>query len=389
VPSIPIIGLGAICGSGTGIDAGFEAVAGGRDDIRPLGLFDCGLKEVPLCGQVTADIDALLGFAAPNKTTGMAMVAALEAMSALPDHRDLRLGIVGATTVGGMTRSEQFYSELLKDPSVMERAAEELSAHEPGAMTGFLGRRLKADGIHTVSTACSSGLHAIGMAMRLINNGVYDLCLAVGSDALCRLTIRGFASLLLLDSKGCRPFDKNRAGISLGEGAGAMLLASEHTCKTLGREPFAFVKGWGASADCHHMTAPHPEGAGARAAIAAALAEACIPAGKVDYLAAHGTATPDNDSAEIAAVRAVFGTVPPFCSMKRTLGHTLAASGTIESVFAVMSLRRGIIPASGGFTETDEKIGAVPSAWIRRPIRTVLKNSFGFGGNNASVVFDL
>jgi 3-oxoacyl-[acyl-carrier-protein] synthase-1 len=134
------------------------------------------------------------------------------------------------------------------------------------------------------------------------------------------------------------------------------------------------------------MTAPHPEGAGARAAVEKALAEAGIAAADIGFIAAHGTATPDNDISEIKAMRAVFGALPPFCSMKRTLGHTLAASGTLEAVFCVAALHRGLIPATAGFEQVDEAIGARPSPRTRTDVRHVLKNSFGFGGNNAALI---
>jgi 3-oxoacyl-(acyl-carrier-protein) synthase len=385
--AIPIIGLGAVSSAGIGVNAGFLAVSSGDDLLSPLSLFNCGLKEPPQCAQITADITKILGFTTPNKTIGMAMIAAREATAPIKERKGLRLGIVGATTVSGMTRSELFYQEYLKDPSIINKAPSELAAHEPAAFTGFLGQKISADGIHTVSTACSSGLHAIGMAKRLIEAGEYDLCLAIGSDALSILTIRGFASLLLLDSHGCRPFDKNRAGISLGEGAGAMLLASSKAVDILKVSPIAYVMGWGASADCHHMTAPHPEGAGAKAAVAAAIKESNIKPADIDYIAAHGTGTPDNDFSEIAAMKSLFNPVPPFCSMKRTLGHTLAAAGILEAVFAVKSLSENMIPKSGGFGEVDDKIGLSPSIGYKKEIKTVLKNSFGFGGNNAAVVF--
>jgi len=200
------------------------------------------------------------------------------------------------------------------------------------------------------------------------------------------LTIRGFASLVLVAHDGCRPFDKRRTGISLGEGAGALLLASEQACEELQVSPHAFVSGWGASSDCHHMTAPHPEGLGAARAIRAALAEAAVEPMDIDAVVTHGTGTPDNDLAEIRALRDVFGIVPPFCSMKRTLGHTLGASGTLEAVFAIAMLNQGRIPRSGGFEVPDEDIEETPSGGEQRTLRHVVKNAFGFGGNNASIV---
>jgi 3-oxoacyl-(acyl-carrier-protein) synthase len=286
-----------------------------------------------------------------------------------------------------MTRSEMFYRACSTDPTALPAAAEELAFHEPGACSGWLCRTLGLRGFHTLSTACSTGLHAIGLAKRMIDAGLYDACLALGADALSLLTVRGFASLLLVDPNGCRPFDKRRAGISLGEGAGAMLLASAAAASRVDAAPVAFAAGWGASADGHHMTAPHPEGRGAADAVASALAEAGMAAGEVDMIVAHGTGTPDNDAAEVKAMRAVFPALPPFCSMKRTLGHTLAASGALEAVLAVQCLTRGAIPPTAGFEAADESIGAAPSPYVKKKLRCVVKNSFGFGGNNAAMIF--
>ncbi len=378
-----VIGAGAISAAGKDAVAGFDAVIAGKDCLSPLSLFESGLKTVPLCAQ----IDVIPGLdAAPNRTAALALCAAREAMSGLK-LQELSLGLVVATTIGGMTRSELFYERLLKNGAVISDAARELACHEPSALSGFLCGEIGATMFHTLSTACSTGLHAAGAAKRLVESGACDVCLAVGADALSILTLRGFSSLLLIDPSGCKPFDKRRAGISLGEGAGAVCLASPRAVKTLGVEPLAYMSGWGATADCHHMTAPHPAGEGAGRAMLAALTEAGIPPSRVDLVVAHGTATPDNDSAEIIALRSLFGAVPPFCSMKRTLGHTLAASGILEAVFSIYALRKGRIPPTAGFDQPDEAIGAVPSLYDEKPLRHILKNSFGFGGNNASAVF--
>jgi 3-oxoacyl-(acyl-carrier-protein) synthase len=286
-----------------------------------------------------------------------------------------------------MTRSESFYRGLKEDPASITRAAAELSHHEPTAVAGAIAQAVGAVGFHTLSTACSTGLHAIGLAKRLIESGAYDACLAIGSDALSQLTVRGFASLMLIDFSGCKPFDRRRVGICLGEGAGALLLAAPQAAAKIGLPPLAMVSGWGASADGYHMTAPHPQGEGARRAVTSALSDAGLSPDAISAIATHGTATPDNDVAEIAAMAAIFSKLPPFCSMKRSLGHTLAASGTLEAVFAIKALRAGIMPATGGHAEADEKIGHSPS--VKHPLATrhILKNSFGFGGNNAAVIF--
>jgi 3-oxoacyl-(acyl-carrier-protein) synthase len=380
-----IIGMGAISAAGRDVGSGFEALMAGKDSLSPLSLFESGLKTPPLCAQI-ASVPGL--DTAPNRTAALALCAAQEATTHL-DFAGLTLGLVTATTVGGITRSERFYERLLKNGDSIADAARELSAHEPTALSGLLCSVTGATTFHTLSTACSTGLHAAGIAKRLVETGACDVCLAVGADALSILTLRGFSSLLLIDPTGCKPFDKRRAGISLGEGAGALCLASMRAVKNLGVKPLAYIAGWGASADCHHMTAPHPAGEGARRAMQAALEEAGVSPSQIDLVVTHGTATPDNDIAELTAVRSLFGAPPPFWSMKRTLGHTLAASGILEAVFSVCALRVGRIPPTAGFELPDDTIGAVPSPYMEKPLRHVLKNSFGFGGNNAAMVFSM
>jgi 3-oxoacyl-[acyl-carrier-protein] synthase-1 len=379
--------MGAVCSAGMNVESGHAAICAGRDGLVPLSLFESGLKSPPLCGQIREDVDAVCG-GAPNRTIGCALLVAEEATaSILPRRGNLRVGLVAASTVAGMPRSERFYRELLRDGSRVTHAYKELRCHEPATLAAEIGRRIDAQLVLTVSTACSAGLHAVGMARRLIELGRCDICLALGADALSLLTVRGFGSLTLLAPGGCAPFDKNRAGISLGEGAGALLLASPVAAEQMAAKALAFVSGWGASADCHHMTAPHPEGRGAAAAMSAALRDADLSSDRIDFVAAHGTGTPDNDLAEVRAMRAIFGEkLPPFASMKRTIGHTLGASGTLEAVFAVSAMRAGTVPASGGFECMDEAIGAAPSQGERKVLRHILKNAFGFGGNNCSLV---
>ena len=380
---IPILGIGAVCSAGYGVNTGYKAISEGIDSLSPLSLFECGLKETPPCGEVKEE---LVDKTVPNRTIGLAMPAVQEALAPVNNPGELRFGVVVATTVAGMTRSELFYRELRNDAGYIKNADKELAYHEPTALSSFLASNFNATGFHTISTACSSGLHAIGMAKRLIEQNRYDLCLAVGVDALSLLTIRGFASLMLIDFTGCKPFDKRRVGISLGEGAGALLLGSGKAVEQLNLTPVAAVSGWGASADCHHMTAPHPEGDGAIRATSAALKEAGITPAEISMIAAHGTGTPNNDLSEIKAMQALFDPMPPFCSMKRTLGHTLAASGALEAVFAACALNDNKVPATAGFEIPDKAVGAEPSPGEEKELKHILKNSFGFGGNNAAVV---
>ena len=386
VTPLPICGLGAVAAAGIGPGAVFARVSSGEDTLRALDRFDSGLREPPLCAQVHDDLDALNRTQTPNRTLSLALPAVRQAMAPLPVELRQNLGVVLATTVAGIARSELFYRSVLQDPLSVTHAAAELSHHEPTAIAAAIARDCNARGMHSVSTACSTGLHALWLAAALVNSETYSACLAVGTDALSLLTIRGFSALTLLDPHGCRPFDARRAGISLGEGAGAVLIANPALCRDAAMPPVAWIQGWGASADAYHMSAPHPEGEGAARSMRGALAMSGIPAERIDLIVTHGTATPDNDLAEARAIRTVFSTPPPLCSMKRTLGHTLAASGTLETVCAIMAMQEGTIPATGGFALPDNAIGLSPSPRTAAPLRYVLKNAFGFGGNNASVV---
>ena len=295
------------------------------------------------------------------------------------------------TTVGGLDRSEKEY---LLSKKTNEVIPQKFVRHEAGKLTEYLAKKYKFDKHYTISTACSSGLHAIGLAKQAIEKGVCDFAVAIGTDALCGLTQKGFDSLMLLDESGsAKPFDKNRAGIKLGEGAGGIVLVSPK----LYDEAEFFIIGSGSSCDAHHATAPHPTGDGAISAINQAIESAGIKPSDIDWICSHGTGTIDNDSAEIKAYRAVFGgsptagenNIPPFMSFKGEIGHTLAASGAIETAMAIEAMRKKIIPVSKGFSEFDEEIGIAPNIRITDcSAKYILKVSFGFGGNNAALVVE-
>ena len=214
--------------------------------------------------------------------------------------------------------------------------------------------------------------------------------LAGAGDSLSRLTLNGFGSLLLLDPNGCRPFDARRTGISLGEGAAMLVIEAEETALARGAKILARLAGWGASCDAFHATAPQPEGCGALAAMQRALERARLQPGEIDFVSAHGTATPDNDAMETRALKNLFGgALPPVASVKRFFGHTLAASGAIKAVLAVQSLREQAVPGTPGFEVADAKLGLEPVRVFRaQPGSRILSNSFGFGGNNVALVFE-
>jgi 3-oxoacyl-[acyl-carrier-protein] synthase II len=246
--------------------------------------------------------------------------------------------------------------------------------------------------VHTVSSACSSGALAIGEALEALRSGLVEVAVAGGADSLCQLTYAGFNALRSLDERPCRPFRGDRSGLSIGEGAGVLILESLERANARGVPPLAEVLGAGCSCDAHHMTAPHPDGTGAAAAIQQALADAGLDPPAIDLINAHGTGTPLNDLSEAAAIRSVFGdraSTLPVTSSKGSVGHLLGSSGAIEAVATILDLIDGQVhPTPGGGT-VDEEIpltivldGATP---LPSPAIAV-STSFAFGGANAAVV---
>jgi 3-oxoacyl-[acyl-carrier-protein] synthase II len=383
-----ITGTGIICASGHGVAAVWESIRANRSGLGPLTLFTSPRYGNHLVGQVRENVDALTSGVRGSRSDKLAWLAAREALAtAALEINPARTGVVLGATVGGMAGTEQVLATLLREN---RHRFGPLRFHECGAAAELCARQIEAHGpVTTISTACSAGAMAICAAAELIEQGEADVMLAGAADSLARLTVNGFGSLLLLDANGCRPFDARRTGISLGEGAAMLVLEAEETARARGATILARLSGWGASCDAHHATAPHPEGLGAFAAMRRALERGSLAPGEIDFVSTHGTATPDNDAMEARALKQLFGDrVPPFTSVKRFFGHTLAASGAIKAVLAVQSLREQAVPGTPGFEVLDERIGLAPVLeFSRLSVTRVLSNSFGFGGNNVALVF--
>lgn len=388
--TIAITGIGLATPAGIGTDNAWSALLQGRTCLASLTLFEsprCGIYPV---GQIRDDLAALGAPRKASRNDQLAFLAAREAWSGAgldrqPPDRN-RSGIVLGATVGGMLGSEACLERLVRTGDFKSGM---LRHHEPASSTDLCSNALGLAGPSaTISTACSSGAMAIAMAADLISSGDADIIVACGVDSLCRLTLNGFASLLLMDKAGCRPFDAHRAGMCLGEGAGALVLESERHARSRGAHIFAFIRGWSATCDAFHASAPDPEGRGAARAMRNALDAAGIDPGAIAYVNAHGTGTRDNDLAEARAMKAVFGAdVPPFSSTKRFFGHALAASGAIEAAICALALCHDKAPPNPGFAEADPAIGLVPlTTPLAGPFNHVMSNSFGFGGNNVSIV---
>jgi 3-oxoacyl-[acyl-carrier-protein] synthase I len=291
-----------------------------------------------------------------------------------------RVAVVVGTSTGGMFDTEAAYAEFIRTgslPASFDLERQHAFHALPDVLRGFTG----ADGpAWVVSTACSSSGKVFGSAQRLLEAGLADAVLVGGVDTLCQTTLRGFGSLQALSRGPCRPFNASRDGISIGEGAAFALLERD------GDGPVRLL-GVGESNDAHHMSAPHPEGLGARMAMEEALAQAGLPAAEVDHVNAHGTGTPANDVIEALAITGVLGPAVPVASTKGYTGHLLGAAGATEAVLAALCIVHGFVPESLGAEPVDPEVtAAISRAGAARRVRTVLSNSFAFGGSNACLL---
>ena len=314
------------------------------------------------------------------------MIAALaEALEQAPGFRP-ELTVVG-TTSGGMTFGEDYYRALHQRGKLR---------HAPSRIANYTPQKPVMDaqealGIsapcQVIANACASGTNAIGHAFECVSSGRYQRVLTGGYDAISELVFVGFDSLQAATPDKCRPFDSGRSGLVLGEGAAILALENYEAAEARGANILAEVVGYGISTDNHHLTQPNPSGSGARQAMERALARANLAPGAVDYINAHGTATPFNDAAEGKAIAELFGRVP-VSSTKGMMGHSLGAAGAIEAVISILALRDQILPPNINFRSSDPALDLDIVANRPRPagIRTVLSNSFGFGGTNASVI---
>ena len=261
--------------------------------------------------------------------------------------------------------------------------------HDCGSSTEHIADLLETcDYVSTVSTACSSSANSIMYAARLIRHGMLDRAVAGGTDALSRFTLNGFNTLMILDKKACRPFDKTRSGLNLGEGAAYLVLESEEAA---GNKPILCeLSGYANANDAYHQTASSPEGEGPYLSMSGALKESGLNAEDISYVNAHGTGTDNNDLTEGIAIERIFGKkVPPVSSTKPFTGHTLGAAGAVEAAFSIMAIKHGMIFPNLNYSDKMDELNFEPVKQMLkgREIKHVLSNSFGFGGNDSSLIF--
>ena len=381
---VVITGIGAISAAGEDLRQTLATFREGRVRAGAVSLFETSLRyPVFEVKRVRA------GAQGPEmRTIRLALCAVEEALIDAGLRSSLsgfRVGVCLGTTVASQLNDIDFYrayrSETPPSMNAVDRYLKGNLADAVGRAIGIRGPSL------CVVNACSSGADAIGVALSWLRDGVCEIAIAGGADELNLVPLCGFGALGILSDSPCAPFDRDRKGLNLGEGAGVLVLESEEIARKRRRQSLLELSGYGSAADAFHLTAPIPDGLGLETALAKAMSEAGAHAADVCFVNAHGTATPDNDRIEGAVLRRVFGGEIKFLSSKGFVGHTLGAAGGLEAAFTAAALREGWIPASAGFAHPDEDILLSP---VREttPIsgRFAISTSLAFGGNNAAIV---
>lgn len=384
-PPIAITGLGIVSAAGWSLTETWSAIAQERSGLNPLTLFESNRRQNIPVGEVSG-----AGEDTP-RSEQLAWHAAHEAfvhagMDKVPEPQRRRTALVLGICTGGMFESETFAREFLLNG---QWPVEILKKHTCANTSNAVANRLGLTGPrYTVSNACASGAAAISIACEMLQSGEADIVLAGGVDSLTRLILNGFCSLLVVSDEGCRPFDADRKGMSVGEGAGMMVLETGQHARKRGAEIHGFVAGWGNTCSAYHPAAPDPDGSGALDAMSRALEVAGCRPRDVDYINAHGSGTMSNDSAESQAITKLFANHSPLVSStKRFFGHTLAAAGAIEAIVCILAMKHQMVPANLGLRNPCQQ-ATFDLARKTAPanIKVALSNSIGFGGSNSSLV---
>src|SRR5205085_1335962 len=389
---VAVVAAGIVSPLGFGMEDTLQSLREAKDCVSPVTAFPVDRCRCQTAGQVAngplAEANQLT--AHPERLHRVARMMILALRDAMEQAGDFQpeLTVVG-TTSGGMTFGEQYYRGLKTNGSSSSR-------HAPTLIANYTPQKPVMDaqeafGIvapcQIIANACASGTNAIGHAFNCVRSGRYQRVLTGGYDAISELVFVGFDSLQASSPDRCRPFDSERTGMVLGEGAAVLALENLETAQARGATILAEIVGYGISTDNFHLTQPDPSGSGARRAMEAALESAGILPGEIDYINAHGTATPFNDAAEGKAIGELFNGVP-VSSTKGMMGHSLGAAGAIEAVISLLAIQNQLLPPNINFRQGDAGLDLNIVANNSRPgkLRTVLSNSFGFGGTNASVI---
>ncbi|SNB70117.1 beta-ketoacyl-ACP synthase II [Thermoflexus hugenholtzii] len=404
---VVITGMGAITPLGNDVETFWRNVVAGRSGVGPITLFDASAMKTRIAAEVKGfDPEAWFGRKEARRMDRYAQFALAATQQALQDarldpaHVDReRVGVILGTGIGGigalvqgvetlMTRGPDRISPFMVPMMLADTA--------PGLIAiayGFRGPNM------AVVTACASGTNAIGEAVNLIRRGDADVVIAGGAEAaILPVAVAAFNVMGAISTRNeeperaSRPFDRTRDGFVMGEGAGILILERLEHARARGARIYAEVVGYGTSADAYHITAPLENGEGAALAMRRALADAGLSPRDIDYINAHGTSTPLNDKSETQAIKAVFGEAAydvPISSTKSMIGHLLGAAGAVEAIVCIRAITDGVIPPTINYEHPDPEcdLDYVPNVARRKPVRTAMSNSFGFGGHNACVIF--
>lgn len=388
---ICITGYGVISSIGVGKDETLRSLLEERSGLGKVKYLATEHKEFPV-GEVQLSNEEMmtsLGIAPDVPMTRTALFGMMALREALADGgldavELSKAAFISGTTVGGMDKSEQYYLDFLENDS---RNAY-IATHDGGACSEMIASHFGRFKImSSLSTACSSAANAVIYGARLIEHGETEIAVVGGSECITKFHLNGFNSLMILDRELCRPFDASRAGINLGEGAAYLVLEDVDHARSRGARVYAYLSGYGNACDAYHQTASSPDGEGACLAMQKALSMAGLDASCINYINAHGTGTRDNDISESNAMRRLFGNaIPPVSSTKSFTGHTTSASGAIEAAICLLAMQHGFVPANLRWQSTDGCVEPVKSTLRDVKLKHVLCNSFGFGGNDTSLL---
>ena len=389
-----VTGLGLVTAMGIGVEANYKSLRSHKTGIKLNSLID-GLFEDTFVGEVqlsNTELKQLTNSSIESeipRTALLGIIAAKEALGKTSLNNTVRTGFINGSTVGGMDLSENYFREAYLDED--HKNFKRVATHDLGTVTQIIADECGEPAyVNTISTACSSSANSIMLGARMIKMGLIDRVLVGGSDALSRFTINGFRSLMIYSNDLCKPFDNNRNGLNLGEGAGYLLLENEKSLKESKNTILSKIVGWDNANDAFHQTGTSPDGDGAMKAMKGALKCANMLAKEIDYINAHGTATQNNDQSESNALKRVFGKEKiVFSSTKGFTGHTLGASGGIEAVFSVLSIVNQCVFPNINWNSKMEEATELPVLEYKESlaINNVMSNSFGFGGNSSSLIF--
>jgi len=390
-PPIFVSGMGAVCAAGANVPEIMSNLYSGlRHPVVSEYVRADYPEQYPVFELVPSAVpDGYYDSSESRRCGLLAIRAACEAVDDagldLDRLKKHRVGVCIGTTVGNAMNNELFYRDFLFNRFPGMQSIKTFLKTNPADM---VARHFHLKGIRQcIANACSSGAVAIGQAAGWINNGLCDIAIAGGSDMLCRVIYNGFISLKITDSRPCRPFDKNRLGLNLGEGAGIVVLESSRAVRQRKARTHATLCGYGNCSDAYHISAPMPDGAGLEMAIHVALQQAQIRHDDIAFINAHGTATPENDKVEGILFSRLFPQTP-FHSTKGYTGHMLGAAGAIESIITIESLKRQMIAATVGFSDPDPEFVVNPVTENTPVVGDyALSDSVAFGGNNAVLIF--